>query len=94
MRGHMAATVIVAAALILAMAVFCAGGMYFVEYQVWDATTSTYVYENRPYSGVVLATAVITSAAVLYAAALLLMRAGRVHGSPAVDECPHRTEVH
>lgn len=94
MRGHVAATVIVAAALILAMAIFCAGGFYFVEYQVWDAATSAYVYRNRPFSGAVLGASVVLSAAVLYAAALMLLRTGRVHGSPIRDECPQHTEVH
>ncbi|MGC0369288.1 hypothetical protein [Microbacterium sp. SLBN-111] len=90
MRGHVAAVVIVVAALILAMAIFCAGGYYFVEYQVWDAASSTYVYRERPYSGAVLGLSVVFSAAVLYAGALLLVRAGRVHGRPLVDECPLR----
>jgi hypothetical protein len=93
MRGHVAAVVIVVAALILAMAIFCAGGYYFVEYQEWDASTSAYVYRARPYSGAVLGVSVVVSAAVLYAAALLLVRAGRVHGRPIVDECPLRGEV-
>lgn len=92
MRGHVAAVVIVVAALILAMAIFCAGGYYFVEYQVWDAASSTYVYRERPYSGAVLGLSVVISAAVLYAGAVLLMRAGRVHGSPVLDECPTRAE--
>ncbi|MCG7416821.1 hypothetical protein MHY30_04795 [Microbacterium sp. ACRRU] len=90
MRGHVAATLIVPAALIVAMVIFCAGGSYFVEYQEWDATTSAFVYRTRPFSGVVLGGSVIVSAAVLFGAALLLLRTGRVHGSPAVDECPER----
>ncbi|KZE39698.1 hypothetical protein [Microbacterium sp. T32] len=92
MRGHAAAVVIVVAALILAMAIFCAGGYYYVEYQVWDATTSAYIYRARPYSGAVLGVSVVLSAAVLYAAAVMPMRAGRVHGSPVLDECPARAE--
>jgi hypothetical protein len=94
MRGHVAATAIVTAALILAMAIFCAGGFYFVEYEVWDAATSAYVYRNRPFSGAVFGVSVLLSAAVLYVAALMLLRTGRVHGSRPLDECPQRTEVH
>ena len=93
MRGHVGATLIVTVGLILAMAVFCAGGSYFVGYQEWDAATASYVYRNRPFSGVVLGGSVVASAVVLYTAALMLLRAGRVHGSPVVDECPARTDA-
>lgn len=94
MRGHVAATLIVTVALILAMAIFCAGGFYFVEYQEWDAASAAFVYRSRPFSVVVLAASVVVSAVVLFGAALMLLRTGRVHGSPAVDECPARTDVH
>ncbi|WP_278102934.1 hypothetical protein AB0870_16230 [Microbacterium proteolyticum] len=88
MRGHVAGTLIVAVALIVAMVIFCAGGYYYVEYQAWDAASSTWVYRNRPFSGAVLAVSVLVSAGVLFGAALLLLRTGRVHGRPVVDECP------
>ena len=93
MRGHVGATFIVAIALVVAMAIFCAGGFYFVEYQEWDAAGATYVYRSRPFSGAVLGVSVLVSAGVLFAAAFMLRRAGRVHGSPAVDECPERADV-
>lgn len=93
MRGHVGATLIVAVALIVAMAIFCAGGYYFVSYEVWDAASSTWVYRNRPFSGAVFAISVLVSAGVLFAAALLLLRAGRVHGRPVVDECPQRVDI-
>lgn len=93
MRGHVAATLIVAVALIVAMAIFCAGGLYYVEYEVWDAATSTWVYRDRPFSGAVLAASVLVSAGVLFTAALLLLRAGRMHGRPVVDECPATNET-
>lgn len=93
MRGHTEATLIVTAALILAMAIFCAGGFYFVEYQEWDAATASYVYRARPFSGAVLGVSVLTSAIVLYTAALMLLRAGRVHGRPLVDDCPESAHV-
>ncbi len=93
MRGHTGATLIVTAALILAMAIFCAGGFYFVEYQEWDAATASYVYRERPFSGAVLGVSVLTSAVVLYTGALMLLRAGRVHGRPVVDECPQSVDA-
>ena len=59
MRGHVAGTLIVAVALIVAMVIFCAGGYYYVEYQAWDAASSTWVYRNRPFSGAVFAVSVL-----------------------------------
>lgn len=93
MRGHLGTTLIVAIALIVAMAIFCAGGFYYVEYQVWDSATSTYVYRGRPFSGAVLGVSVVISGVVLCTAALLLRRAGRVHGKPVLDECPNRAQA-
>lgn len=88
MRGHIAATLIVAGSLVVAMAIFCAGGYYFVGYQEWDVATATYVYRDRPLSGAVLAASVIASAVVLYGAAVALLRVARAHGAPTIEDCP------
>ncbi|MBT9607992.1 hypothetical protein [Microbacterium sp.] len=93
MRGHIAGTLIVAVSLIVAMAIFCAGGYYFVGYQEWDASTATYVYRDRPFSAAVLGASVVASAVVLYGAAMMLLRVARVHGRPALDDCPVRADA-
>lgn len=72
-----------AAAIILAIAVFCAGGSYFVEYEAWDDASAGYVYRERPFAGAVLTVAVLTSAAILFAGALVAFRLTRGSRSAA-----------
>lgn len=83
MRGHTKETLFVAAAIILAIAVFCAGASYFVEYQEWDDAAASYVYRERPLAGAVFALAVMTSAAILFAGALVAFRLTRWSASTA-----------
>ncbi|MFG6279906.1 hypothetical protein [Microbacterium sp. 5K110] len=93
MRGHIAGTLIVAVSLIVAMAIFCAGGYYFVGYQEWDVGAATYVYRDRPFSGAVLGASVVASGVVLCGAAMLVLRVARRQGTPMIDDCPVRADV-